>query len=282
MRKRMLIPLLLTLSLAVAATGCGKDGGKKTVTDDDIKNIFNPGTTRTTEGGMGGDVNSPHVDIGTEVNIGDEWGYEEEVTLEPTEEDVTTEARSVTEEQPTTEEPPAAEPVKLPIQGSVCVVYPGIIGGNANTFFIIREDGSFEYHYEDRGQAEDSDGYFSRWYAGCNGRFGEITQTGDFSYTLKITELEEAPLKEPVIDGDRKISNEPTGLTVGQTFEFYTAGYPVKDLPEGFMASSDFIEISGNKLTGCAFYDPSKWDNRGQAFMEEKNVPELMFTPQNH
>ena len=94
-----------------------------------------------------------------------------------------------------------------------------------------------------------------------------------------VTELQENPLKETVYEGDRKTSNEPTGLTVGQTFEFYTAGFPVKDLPEGFMASSDFIEISGNQLTGCALFDPSKWDNRGQAFMEEQEVPELEFTP---
>ncbi len=105
------------------------------------------------------------------------------------------------------------------------------------TSLILHPDGSFQGIYSD-AEAVAAEEYprGTNYYCEFSGRFDEITKTGEYSYSMRLAELncQTEPDKVWIEDQIRYIGSEAFGVEQGETFYFYLPGAPLADLDEAF------------------------------------------------
>lgn len=102
----------------------------------------------------------------------------------------------------------------------------------------IEADGSFIGHEEARtwlSMEADEEG--AKGFTDFKGKFSIPEQVNDYTYAMKLEELQIEPGEEVVIDSVRYIPyNEyVTGFDVGTEFLVYLLGAPLEELPEDFL-----------------------------------------------
>lgn len=112
--------------------------------------------------------------------------------------------------------------------------------GAWGTDLTLAADGSFSGEYHDSDMGDSGDDYPDGTVYLCNfsGKFTEIKQLDDHSYSLTLEELSSdyEQGKEWVEDGVRYVSSEPYGVEQGKDFILYLPDTPTDGLNEEFLS----------------------------------------------
>ncbi len=112
--------------------------------------------------------------------------------------------------------------------------------GAWGTGLTLAADGSFSGEYHDSDMGDGGDDYPDGTVYLCNfsGKFTEIKQLDDHSYSLTLEELSSdyEQGKEWVEDGVRYVSSEPYGVEQGKDFILYLPDTPTDGLNEEFLS----------------------------------------------
>ena len=112
--------------------------------------------------------------------------------------------------------------------------------GAWGTGLTLAADGSFSGEYHDSDMGDSGDDYPDGTVYLCNfsGKFTEIKQLDDHSYSLTLEELSSdyEQGKEWVEDGVRYVSSEPYGVEQGKDFILYLPDTPTDGLNEEFLS----------------------------------------------
>ncbi|MBQ3100005.1 MAG: hypothetical protein IJC50_03335 [Clostridia bacterium] len=115
------------------------------------------------------------------------------------------------------------------------------------TAITLKSDGTFD------GDFSDSEG--DRVYAAeFSGKFEEIEQINDYSYSMMLSELHtERPAGEEWTENDvRFVASPPSGLEVGTEYILYTPDTPVSKLSEDFLIRyPGSIDKGNSEKLGC-------------------------------
>lgn len=141
--------------------------------------------------------------------------------------------------------------------------------GAWGTTLTLHADGAFEGIYEDsENDAATEYPYGTVYICNFTGRFSEMTQESDGTYSMTLEDLDyEEAGREWIEDEIRYISAEPNGLAGGENFVLYVPGTPVDGLDEEFLSwwpdaylwregTLDALSSYGlwNKETGAGFF----------------------------
>ena len=112
--------------------------------------------------------------------------------------------------------------------------------GAWGTGLTLAADGSFSGEYHDSDMGDSGDDYPDGTVYLCNfsGKFTDIKQLDDHSYSLTLDELtsDYEQDKEWVEDGVRYVSSEPYGVEEGKDFILYLPDTPTDGLDEEFLS----------------------------------------------
>lgn len=112
--------------------------------------------------------------------------------------------------------------------------------GAWSTDLTLEPDGSFSgvYHDSDMGDSEESYPDGTMYTCTFSGKFTDIKQLDDHSYSLTLDELtsDYEQDKEWVEDGVRYVSSEPYGVEQGKDFILYLPDTPTDGLNEEFLS----------------------------------------------
>ncbi len=112
--------------------------------------------------------------------------------------------------------------------------------GAWGTGLTLAADGSFSGEYHDSDMGDSGDDYPDGTVYLCNfsGKFTDIKQLDDHSYSLTLEELSSdyEQGKEWVEDGVRYVSSEPYGVEQGKDFILYLPDTPTDGLNEEFLS----------------------------------------------
>lgn len=99
------------------------------------------------------------------------------------------------------------------------------------TELILNADGSFEGTYND----SEGDKVYT---AEFTGKFGDIKQINDYTYSMTLTELNtERPAGEEWTQGEvHYIASAPNGLLIGAEYVLYTPDAPTAELSDDFLS----------------------------------------------
>ena len=115
------------------------------------------------------------------------------------------------------------------------------------TELILNADGAFE------GTYNDSEGD-KVYVADFTGKFGDIKQINDYTYSMTLTELNtERPAGEEWTQGEvHYIASAPNGLLIGAEYVLYTPDAPTAELSDDFLSwhPRNINEETADKL-GC-------------------------------
>ena len=103
----------------------------------------------------------------------------------------------------------------------------------------VAPDGSFKGNYHDSEMGESADEYPNGTVYGClfHGQLeaGGMLDSGAVELTVASVEMDEGQLDEVIEDGIRYVTVAPAGLKAGESLELFRPGYPVEELPEGYL-----------------------------------------------
>ena len=130
------------------------------------------------------------------------------------------------------------------------------------TSLTLHPDGSFEGVYSNNENiAAEEYPLGTRYYCEFSGRFDEITKIDEYSYSMRLaelncgTELDKVWIQDEV----RHIGSEPVGVEQGETFRFYLPGAPLADLDEAFVSwcpdAYQWRERSIDRLSSYGIYN---------------------------
>lgn len=105
------------------------------------------------------------------------------------------------------------------------------------TRLSLHPDGSFEgFHSDNENMAAEEYPQGTRYYCEFAGRFDEITKIDEYSFSMRLAELNYGTERDKVWIQDeiRYIGSEPFGVEQGETFRFYLPGVPLAELDEDF------------------------------------------------
>ncbi len=130
------------------------------------------------------------------------------------------------------------------------------------TSLTLHPDGSFEGVYSNNENiAAEEYPLGTRYYCEFSGRFDEITKIDEYSYSMRLaelncgTELDKVWIQDEV----RHIGSEPVGVEQGETFRFYLPGAPLADLDEAFVSwcpdAYQWRERSLDRLSSYGIYN---------------------------
>lgn len=112
--------------------------------------------------------------------------------------------------------------------------------GAWSTDLTLEPDGSFSGEYHDADMGDSGDDYPDGTMYTCtfSGKFTDIKQLDDHSYSLTLDELtsDYEQDKEWVEDGVRYVSSEPYGVEEGKNFVLYLPDTPTEGLDEEFLS----------------------------------------------
>ena len=101
----------------------------------------------------------------------------------------------------------------------------------------IKDDGSFEGHYQDADMGDAGDDYpnGTLYYCDFYGNFDQLEKVDDLTYRMKLANISfrQEPEQEEIIDGVRYIYSAAYGLD-GEDFYLYLPDSKVADLPQSF------------------------------------------------
>lgn len=134
--------------------------------------------------------------------------------------------------------------------------------GGWGTEMTIEPDGTFtgQYHDSEMGSVGEEYPYGSYYICTFSGRFTDLSQLNEYSYSMKLTELEivEAPGAEWIEDGIKYIAAEPYGLLGGNDFILYTPETPVAELPEIFLLWWPMRYEAPETLSAYGIFNPAE------------------------
>ena len=103
----------------------------------------------------------------------------------------------------------------------------------------VAPDGSFKGNYHDSEMGESADEYPNGTVYGClfHGQLeaGGMLDSGAVELNVASVEMDEGQLDEVIEDGIRYVTVAPAGLKAGESLELFRPGYPVEELPEGYL-----------------------------------------------
>ena len=105
------------------------------------------------------------------------------------------------------------------------------------TRLTLYPDGSFEgFHSDNENMAAEEYPQGTRYYCEFAGRFDEITKIDEYSFSMRLAELNYGTERDKVWIQDevRYIGSEAFGVERGEDFRFYLPGAPLGDLDEAF------------------------------------------------
>lgn len=121
----------------------------------------------------------------------------------------------------------------------------------------IREDGSFEGHYQDSDMGDTGDDYPNGTVYICDfsGQFSELVKVNEYTWATNIQEmeLEKEPDTTEIIDGIRYICSEPYGLYGAERILFYLEGAPLDELPEEYRSWVGYYDYEVMEETELPF-----------------------------
>lgn len=130
--------------------------------------------------------------------------------------------------------------------------------GGWRTELELERDGTFEGEYSDSELGSFADEYPNGTYYICEfkGRFTDIEKINDYSYRMKVTDVEtkHSEGKEWVEEGIRYIATTPNGIDGGEEFILYLPDAPMDKLPAEFLdwyLPARYEDMSTQKTLGC-------------------------------
>ena len=143
---------------------------------------------------------------------------------------------------------------EFPLDASKRFVLCSGAGGWSNTLYL-RQDGSFEGKYYDRGYIVDNSGYENIGICEYRGAFKIKKHEGQI-YSLEVEKLEyDQNIGQSWIeDGIKYIRTKPYGIETGKEFHLYVPGIQVNKLPNDFVTWSYTHlqkELSGTDKLPC-------------------------------
>ena len=124
--------------------------------------------------------------------------------------------------------------------------------GAWGTSLTLNADGSFAGDYSDADAGDSGEDYPNGTIYVCSfeGRFGEIQQVDEYSYSMTLAEITTAQENGEVWieDGCRYVATEPAGIAGGETFLFYLPETPVESVAEDFLFWRDMWFITEEQL----------------------------------
>lgn len=183
----------------------------------------------------------------------------EEVTTEATTTEVTTEATEDTEATTQASSETESSGV-LPISEAINMTFASGAGG-WSTELTLNPDGSFNGNYHDSEMGDNGDDYPNGtvYIATFTGHFGDIQKVNDYTYSMKLSDMNVEEKEEKIEDGVRYVPSDVYGISDGDTFYFYTKDAPVAELSEDFlswrMAVTSEAQQSADTLSGYGLYN---------------------------
>lgn len=121
----------------------------------------------------------------------------------------------------------------------------------------IRDDGSFEGHYQDADMGDAGDDYpnGTLYYCDFYGTFDQLEKVDDLTYKMRLSYIsfEQEPEKEEIIDGVRYIYSAAYGLD-GEDFYLYLPGSRIVDLPQPFLQWVGYYNLEAVQEEELDFY----------------------------
>ncbi len=105
------------------------------------------------------------------------------------------------------------------------------------TSLTLHPDGSFEgVYWNSENIAAEEYPRGTAYYCEFSGKFDEITKMDEYSFSMRLAELNCGTERDKVWIQDeiRYIGSEPFGVEQGETFRFYLPGVPLAELDEDF------------------------------------------------
>ncbi len=136
--------------------------------------------------------------------------------------------------------------------------------GGWGEYLWIAPDGTFTGEYHDSEMGATGPGYPKGSVYGCtfHGRLVSGEQLSDKSWEIKVEsiELDEGQADRMIEDEILFITTEPYGLKEGDTLLLMCPGYPVEDLPEGYLFWShlQFEETMPEELPFYGLYNEAQ------------------------
>lgn len=191
---------------------------------------------------------------------------------------------AVTTAVPTTDEPTTKEPTTKQEEATTSFDYGSELFGKLtqpftfasgvgawSTSLNIHEDGSFDgnYHDSDMGDRGDDYPHGTLYYCDFSGRFGEVEKINDYTYSMKMLDIEYAqePDTEEIKDGQKYKYTTAYGLDEANKVIVYFPDTPVDDLPEGFVNWTSRLQpYDGNIIGYYGLYNV----NEAEGFVSQK------------
>lgn len=129
--------------------------------------------------------------------------------------------------------------------------------GGWYTELRIKDDGSFEGHYQDADMGDGGDDYpnGTLYYCDFSGTFDQLEKVDDLTYKMHLATItfEDEPEKEEIIDGVRYIYSSAYGLD-GDEFHLYLPGSRLADLPEAYRQWVGYYNLEAVQEEELSFY----------------------------
>ena len=277
--------IMAAIILAFSLSGCGKDNMMETTVTSASTEVMSQ-SSETDQSETESKAKEPLADGGGANNPEHQDDTKSVIYNEITE---TTEDSADTTEENASEENTSEEIQEeaFPVAKDMCLAYPGIIGLSVSNYYMLHQDGSFEYYREVHGQAANEEGYAEIWCSAGKGTLGEFQKESDLCYSLVVQSFRSEPACEFIQDGT-KVTVEAPDIKKGDRIYLYQPGFPVSKLPEGFMNSADFFSFTDegqakiivrDSLPGYALYVPDSGNDmmRGRAYEEMSGRPETTY-----
>ena len=203
--------------------------------------------------------------------------------------DTTAPSEAATTPAQTTEEVTAAvtteEPTTIPIETAPPYDYGSeLFGSLTNTFIFasgagawstrlnISSDGSFNGNFHDSDMGSRGEDYPGGTIRLCNftGQFGEVEKVNDYTYSMKILNIEYAnePGTEEIKEQRKFVYSTAYGLDEAEELLLYTPDAPVSELPEPYLDWVRRLKRSlGSTLGSYGIYNVTE----EEGFIESSN-----------
>ena len=134
---------------------------------------------------------------------------------------------------------PAPTEALLPEAFPMDFTFASGAGGWA-TYLTLEQDGSFTGDFHDSNMGEAGDGYpnGSVYFCSFSGRFGDIKQLDDRTWSMTLMELtiRDKVGTEEIEEGVRYVASDPYGMDGGTEFLLYAPETPVDGLDEDLLS----------------------------------------------